>query len=117
MGSVIWIGTTFSMRPAAETLTQSRQEKGPLKESAYQGVFFGLGRVSSASTGTAPSVIAAGFKFSYQAASVPHSSGGGIGVDGVTGLNVICSIFGARTGTAGATRSPARVSPGCPAGR
>ena len=42
---MIWIGTTFSMRPAAETLTQRRQEKGPLKESAYQGVFFGFEKI------------------------------------------------------------------------
>src|SRR5215471_12880140 len=108
------MGMTFSMCPAALTLTQRRQENGPLKESAYHGVFFGFGGASTCSTSTVPSVGAGAFRLSYHVESCAHSNGVGIGVEGVTGVSVICSSLGGRTSMASSTRTLAQVSAGWP---
>src|SRR5262249_46642791 len=105
---------TLSIFPAAVTWTHSRHEKGPRKESADQGIFFGLGGMSVCSTGIVPSGGGVTFRLSYQPLSEPHSNGAGICVVGVIGLSVSCSTLGGRTSTARSTRTLAHVSTGCP---
>ena len=80
--------------PAALIRTQNFDGERSLVGARGPRLLLRNGGVSSCSFGIVPSTGGPGFTPSSQAASVPHSIGVGIGVEGVIGVSRICSIFG-----------------------
>src|SRR5215471_10074445 len=111
-GSETSSGIARVIRPDLSTRTQYRIVKGPLNESADQGLFCGMGAASTWSIGIEPSEGGGMWRLSSHSASGFQSNGFGIGVDAVIGVSVIDAIFGVRNSTSRSTRYAPQVSIG-----